>query len=266
MSVKAMTWAWEQDLKPGPKFVLVALADHSDGNGVCWPGHELIADKCGLSRQTVVEHIGFLERAAPPFLHAERTRDTKGREGKARYYLHLERLSTQPPVSEIPTRSRVGISDDPESGFPSAYKEEPKALEPTPNPRLLAIDGDRLRAWFDVVFWPEYPKKVAKAEAFTELERLKPDETLVNEIATGLAHRIAAQAAASSKGTFFPAWPDAHRWLRKRRWADRFDVPRETSASEQCVSCGAPGVFAEGRKWYCRSHNPQRAPETRPSL
>lgn len=256
-----MTWAWEQLLKPGPKFVLVALADHSDGSGICWPGHELIADKCGLSRQTVVEHLAMLEREA--FITSERTRDHKGHEGKARYFLHLDRLSTQPPESEKPTLARVGISEVPESGFPVPYKEEPEAIEPKPpDPLLFELKGKDLEAWFETSFWPSYPKRCQKAKALSVLKAMRPDVVLLEAMVAGLKHRLQAEAQAKAKGEWFRAWPDPHRWLKpdEKRWEDRFDVPRETSRSEEyrCATCGAPGVVSSGKRWYCRPHDPMK--------
>jgi hypothetical protein len=261
MSVRAMTWAWEQDLKTGPKFVLVALADHSDGAGVCWPGHELIAEKCGLSRQTVVEHIAMLEREL--YLKAERTRDAKGREGKARYFLQLDRLSMQPPESEKPTLARVGISAIPESGFPTPYKVEPKAIEPKPpNPLLFEVKGREIEQWFELHFWRLYPKRVNKAKALLVLKDQRPDAQLLAAMLEGLNHRLEAERAAKAKGEWFRAWPDPHRFLRpsERRWEDRFDVPRGTQQTESycCFTCGGAAVLSTGKRWYCRSHDPKR--------
>ena len=52
-----MAWAWEQDISATAKIILLALADHSDDDGVCWPGQRGIGRKCGVSRQTVNTRI-----------------------------------------------------------------------------------------------------------------------------------------------------------------------------------------------------------------
>ena len=281
MSVKAMAWAWEQDLKTGPKLVLVALADHSDGSGICWPGHDLIVEKCGLSRQTVVEHIGALEAAG--LVRAERTRSGP-RAGKTRYFLNLDAVPSRRPaaadvnvgtsdierskneqsMSGIPTLVNVGFSPVSMSGVHPPYKEEPKAIEPTPLPPkggdLLAVHEASLRRWFEDRFWAKYPKRVNKAQALAELERLRPDAVLLEAIAAGLDHRLEAQRHAHAKREFFAAWPDPHRWLRKRRWEDRFDVPRETEGGVPKCRCGKPGITGDGRRWYCAAHDPDRRP------
>ncbi|MBK8916419.1 MAG: helix-turn-helix domain-containing protein [Phycisphaerales bacterium] len=280
MSVKATSWAFEQDLKTGPKFVLVALADHCDGDGVCWPGHARVAEKCGISRQTVVEHIAFLIAAG--LVRAESHRDARGKVIRTRYFLAVDGpfIQSTPPsekdpsmsgiptrvggssMSGFPTRSHVGISGPSMSGFPVPYKEEPKAFESPPNPQggsLFEAKNPDVQAWFEKAFWPEYPKHTGKAEAMAALLRLRPDETLLEVILEGLKHRTRGEQQAVAKGLFFPAWPDAHRWLKKRRWEDRYDVSRGTYAEGlRCASCGAPGVVSDGRKWWCAHHDPLR--------
>ncbi|WP_296128938.1 helix-turn-helix domain-containing protein [Pseudomonas sp. Ga0074129] len=52
MSIKAMNWAWEQNLPPGSKLVLMALADNADDQGYCWPKIKTIAAKCCVSERT----------------------------------------------------------------------------------------------------------------------------------------------------------------------------------------------------------------------
>ena len=54
MSVLAMAWAWRVPVKSASeRVVLVALADHSDDQGRCWPGQEGLAEKCCMHRVSV---------------------------------------------------------------------------------------------------------------------------------------------------------------------------------------------------------------------
>lgn len=63
-----MTWAFEQDLTPDLKIVLLALADYADPDGVCFPGQKAIAKKCSMAERTVREKVaklvemGYIER------------------------------------------------------------------------------------------------------------------------------------------------------------------------------------------------------------
>ena len=62
MSVRAMSWAFDQAIPPGPKIVLLAVADRTwdrDGHWVVdWP--ELEA-KCSLSRRAIRRYLNQLE-------------------------------------------------------------------------------------------------------------------------------------------------------------------------------------------------------------
>lgn len=61
MSFEAINWAYAQDLPPGPKFILVTLADISDKNGRCYPGQSYLAKKTGYKERTVRAHQRYLE-------------------------------------------------------------------------------------------------------------------------------------------------------------------------------------------------------------
>jgi hypothetical protein len=61
MSLKAMVWAWEQDVTSTECLVLLALADHANDEGRCWPGQKGLGAKCKVSRETVNRAIKSLE-------------------------------------------------------------------------------------------------------------------------------------------------------------------------------------------------------------
>jgi len=60
MSVAAMAWAWGVDVRPGLKLVLLALADHADNRGRCWPGIDGVALKTGMSTRQVKRCVSEL--------------------------------------------------------------------------------------------------------------------------------------------------------------------------------------------------------------
>ena len=61
MSIKVMSWVWEQDLPPLDKIVLMAIADHADDDGYAWPGMKRIAEKCSMEKRTVQRHVEKLQ-------------------------------------------------------------------------------------------------------------------------------------------------------------------------------------------------------------
>ena len=50
-------WAWEQKLPATEKLVLLALARHTNGSGLCWPSTSTLSDLTGLHNQTVSRAI-----------------------------------------------------------------------------------------------------------------------------------------------------------------------------------------------------------------
>lgn len=87
MSIKCMTWAWERDLRAADKLVLLALADHADDTGYCWPGSKGIAEKCGISRRTFFKSLNAMKDAA--LLSIESRHDDDGRQLSNSYLLHI---------------------------------------------------------------------------------------------------------------------------------------------------------------------------------
>lgn len=72
MSLKALEWAWQQQLPPLRKLVLLALADHADDTGVCFPGINHLSEKVGRTARTVRREIAALRehgllRSSPRF-------------------------------------------------------------------------------------------------------------------------------------------------------------------------------------------------------
>ena len=61
MSVRAITWAWDQQVNKTEKLILLALADHAnDEDACCWPSLSFLAKKTCCSRATVVRSINSL--------------------------------------------------------------------------------------------------------------------------------------------------------------------------------------------------------------
>ena len=95
MSIKMITWAWQLPISHGDKLVLMALADHSDDGGFCWPGTKGIAEKCNLSRQTIFRHLNNLERAG--FIERQARWRDDGSRASNTYQLCIERPKLLPP-------------------------------------------------------------------------------------------------------------------------------------------------------------------------
>lgn len=88
MSNAAQAWAWKQRTGHSTrKSILIALADHADHVGRCWPGHDGIAEKVECDRRTVIRHIKQLEKDG--FLTITKRRSGTGRQISNLYELQM---------------------------------------------------------------------------------------------------------------------------------------------------------------------------------
>lgn len=87
MSLQVSRWAWQQDIKAGPKIVLLALADYADAEGMCYPSLKQLTQKCGLKRTTIIVHLKWLTIAG--FIKSKRQYNQHGYRRNNRYYLNF---------------------------------------------------------------------------------------------------------------------------------------------------------------------------------
>ena len=98
-----------------PKFVLVALGDHANDAGVCWPRIAIIAEKVGVSKRTVQRSIQLLVKHG--LITVEERYRSDGSHSSNRYRLHLDRgVSVSPPPDGSDTTSGRPCQDPPDTG------------------------------------------------------------------------------------------------------------------------------------------------------
>ncbi len=183
MSIKAMGWAWDQNVPAKLKLVLLALADHSDDEGYCWPGVTGVARKCGLSESTV--HRGVANLKALGLLRVEPQFRKNGAQATNLYQLVLHQGGCQPDsggVSGLRQRGGVrtmtpkpllepSLEPYPAGASPPGTKREGEKEETVPTPQaivptsyeawLVKVQGakNKLAALFELAkaLWPDFP-------------------------------------------------------------------------------------------------------------
>ena len=157
MSVKALAWAWVQDIPATTKMVLMALADHADDDGVCWPGIKGVSEKCGLNPRSVRRHIsrlchmGLIESVPRYRSDGSRTSNL--------FILKMQPSQNIPDLelaTEVPKAGWTELSAPPDTSVRTRTVIEP-SLEPSRDIRELSAVLEELRR-LDV--W----KKVSQAE------------------------------------------------------------------------------------------------------
>ncbi|PIT32597.1 helix-turn-helix domain-containing protein [Snodgrassella alvi] len=92
MSIKLMSKAWELDLSQGEKLVLLALCDHANDDGVCYPSQAFLASKCSMSYRSVINQIKRLESYG--ILTSERRQKAGSRQSNS-YTINLNNYKSQ---------------------------------------------------------------------------------------------------------------------------------------------------------------------------
>tara|TARA_R110000787_G_scaffold6571_2_gene22865 strand:+ start:1347 stop:2279 length:933 start_codon:yes stop_codon:yes gene_type:complete len=95
MSVEHSAYVWKLDIEPISKLVLLALADHANNEGVCWPGIQYITDKTCLSRRSILRHLKKLEDKS--VISIEKQYIKNGQRLRNVYILSLGCHSVTPP-------------------------------------------------------------------------------------------------------------------------------------------------------------------------
>lgn len=96
MSVKMMTAVWELQLRAPQQQLLLAMADHADDDGVCWPSAERLGWKTGMSRSTVFRQLQKLKTEGLLEVVKEGSRHNP-----VVYRLHLENGVKKPPFKGV---------------------------------------------------------------------------------------------------------------------------------------------------------------------
>lgn len=99
MSNEAINWAYKQTLKSGPKFVLVALADHADERHSCFPSYARLERMTGYKERALAKHIAKLESLG--LLSREAVNRADGKRLGTRYFLAVTETqitASQPPA------------------------------------------------------------------------------------------------------------------------------------------------------------------------
>jgi len=189
MSIKAMNWAWEQNCKSaGQKLVLLALADHANDNGVCWPGQSGLAAKVGMSVRGVRNAIAWLVKS--DIIVSERQVDESGMAKGNRYTLKLpvDRQSEQKNCRKLPVLLTRTVKEPPLMGFDK--------------------------------FWEAYPRKKSKGQAEKAWRKINPDEQLCQSIMEGLDQATRSDQWTKDGGRYIP-FPAT--WLNAKGWEDEHD-------------------------------------------
>lgn len=129
MSIKVISWAWQQEAKSSHKFMLMAIADSANDFGEAQLSQSYLAWKTELSERVVRDALRALEAAE--LMSRLRTVRRDGTRGVDNVVLHLERGSEKAAwrgVSEVRRQLAQRVQRD---GLPAGQDHGPDLTEPT---------------------------------------------------------------------------------------------------------------------------------------
>lgn len=103
--------------------VLLALADHADQDGICWPSQNRLSERCKMTRQTINRLLKGLE--AKKLIRAERRKHETGADRSSAYALGGVTDDDTPCHPE----RHLGVTDDDTLNLHITKKKNQRARE-----------------------------------------------------------------------------------------------------------------------------------------
>lgn len=239
MSLKVMAWAWEQaTASSGEKLVLLALADHANDDGQCWPGMERIGQKCGMGKRQVSNHVQRLIEAGL-LGTTRRCRDDH------KYSTYLYQLNLTSSGSGVPLGQQQQSSTGPAE---AEFRAEPSVENRKDEPSLSSSSVDDGFA----EFWAIYPRKIGKGGARASYRRAlkKADHKT-------LMAGLHLYNLTRPKEAHYICHPTT--WLNQERWSDDMNTEPETPEVEiprwePCGKCNNGWLYTTDDKGYEYAH------------
>jgi hypothetical protein len=206
--------AWALDLPPPAKLVLLAIVEHANDDGRCWPSVATLCRRTGLSERTVRREIHSLCNVRG-LLTVDR------HDGRAnRFTVMLDPCQTGTPATVAPLPE--GHPHPCQAGTPTPATVAPRTYQlnqpENPSPSLPRSGKPKTTPTEPEGFaevWKAYPprngRKVDRAKALTEYRR----EVKSPEAHADLLRAVAAYAEGCNG---YPK--DAHRWLKGGTWRE----------------------------------------------
>jgi len=137
VSIEALNWAWQQQCpNPTAKLVLMALADHANSDGECWPAMKRIAQLTGVSPRQVSTHIVALEKLG----HVTKG-DRRRWQGQLRGWEYRVNVGSQDTSgSQLPVASGSPVQPPAEAHFRSEPSEKHQKEISTPRAQVRQVD------------------------------------------------------------------------------------------------------------------------------
>lgn len=237
MSIEVMIWSWKTRLKPTLKLTLLALADHCNDDGFCWPSIDSLVKKSSLARSSLIANV---QKLCDMGIIEKQKRYKNGRRSSNEYRLKIElspesiRMDSGCPKNERTESIRMKKSAlSPESEPTTIYK--PSVTNSiTVNNELYDMRKNAKRTKSAnkysesfLNFYKKFPRKRDRPRAWIAWKKVNPNENKADQIMVGLENykKEIEVKKTEKKYIKYPAT-----WLNNECWEDDYDLTTGKSA------------------------------------
>jgi len=248
VSVKVLARVWAHSQTAGGELlVMLALADHANDAGECWPYIGKIAEKARLSRRQVKNILPWLEELG----ELKIARSNGGLHRGHRYLICVkENGESISPVKNLPGETEFTLKGEmgftpTEPSYRTVNNTHAKARE-----RVSSISKKKKQpdpAQFEAFtsFYEAYPRHVGKGDAEKAWLKLNPDLDLTGRIMAAV-RRYADEVQDTEPKYIKHPGP----WLNSKRWEDEPARPTVDGQAKplQVKDIGNGMVEVDGRQ------------------
>lgn len=203
--------------------VYVSLCRHSDNSQRCFPSQKTISEEIGVSERSVRQYLKKLEQLN--VLVSEKERRSDGSWLNNVYYL-VDKTEWKYPKAGG-SDGQPEANDDTSRGTSRPIQRQEVPIKNT-NKNNTNKNKTNIDTLFEK-FWNNYPKKVGKPVAERSFKKLKPTESLLEEIIKGINKYKNTDQWIKNNGEFIP-YPAT--FLNQRRWEDQIEADEEIEIPE----------------------------------
>ena len=205
---------YNAELPDKAKLLFAVISGHTYVRGYCFASNAYLMKLLDIGERTLQRNLKELEK-----LGVIRIEDGDGGSKQRRIYAGIN------PLLQTPAKNDGEIIKE----IKRENKNPPKA------PQGAARENRKMPVWkperFEK-FWEYYPRqqdgsKPARARAVKAWDKLRPDDTTIDRMATALRRQ-----KASEQWQRFIGIPYASSWLNARRWEDEYEEPEAMPEDE----------------------------------
>ena len=187
---------YDEELRPNAKLIYAEITALADSTGFCWATNKYLSELFGLSKKTVSDLIGTLEKKG--YIQIEVVRDEKGAVSDRKIYVDRVSVVVPDPIPISPQGDDVCVS------------------EPKHKPERFSK------------LWSFYPhsKRGSKQRAMRAWDKLKPSDELIDTIAKALMRQLRTDEWSRGIGV-----PHLSSYLNGRLWLDAEEIDEVPAAA-----------------------------------